>query len=116
MQRIYQNALLLITLFLTSQQLAAQNDTIPVSVDPALQGIYNSKTPVEYTIAGISVTGYKRFDQNLIVSISGLAVGDKVIIPGTDAFGKAIAKLWKQSLVSDVEISITKLVGTDLFL
>jgi outer membrane protein insertion porin family len=116
MQRIYQNALLIITLFFSSGQLFAQTDTIPVSVDPALQEIYNAKSPKEYTIAGITVTGSKAFDQNLIISISGLAVGDKVILPGTDAFGKAIAKLWKQSLVSNVEISLTKLVGTDLFI
>lgn len=116
MQRIYQNVLLIIALFLTSQQLVAQNDTIPVSVDPALQDIYNSKFPKEYTIAGITVTGSQAFDQNLIISISGLAVGDKITIPGTDAFGKAISKLWKQSLVSNVEINLTKLVGTDLFI
>ncbi|MBC7868467.1 MAG: hypothetical protein H7X88_13110, partial [Gloeobacteraceae cyanobacterium ES-bin-316] len=96
MQRIYQNVLFIIALFFSSQQLAAQTDTIPAaSVDPALQDIYNSKTPKEYNIAGITVTGSKKFDQNLIISISGLAVGDKIIIPGTDAFGKAIAKLWK---------------------
>jgi outer membrane protein insertion porin family len=116
MQRIYQNTFLIIALFFTSQQLAAQTDTIPISVDPALQDIYNSKYPKEYTIAGITVTGSKAFDQNLIISISGLAVGDKVSIPGTDAFGKAINKLWKQSLVSNVEINFIKLVGTDLFL
>ncbi len=116
MQRNYQNVLLIIALFLTSQQLVAQNDTIPVSVDPALQDIYNSKFPKEYTIAGITVTGSQAFDQNLIISISGLAVGDKITIPGTDAFGKAISKLWKQSLVSNVEINLTKLVGTDLFI
>jgi outer membrane protein insertion porin family len=116
MLRIYQNVLLIIALFLTSLQVVAQNDTIPTSVDPALQEIYNSKYPKEYTIAGITVSGSKAFDQNLIISISGLAVGDKVNIPGTDAFGKAISKLWKQSLVSNVEIYFTKLVGTDLFI
>ncbi len=117
MQRIYQNALLIIALFFSSQQLSAQvTDTVPVtSVDPALLEIYNAKTPREYTIGGITVTGSKRFDQNLIISISGLAVGDKVVLPGTDAFGKAIAKLWKQSLVSNVEVSLTKIIGTQIF-
>ena len=118
MQRIYQNALLIIAFFFTSLQLSAQViDTIPAtSVDPALVEIYNAKSPKEYTIGGITVTGAKRFDQNLIISISGLAVGDKVIIPGTDAFGKAIAKLWKQSLVSNVEVSLTKLIGSEVFI
>ena len=116
MQRIYQNVFLIIAFIFSTLQVAAQVDTIPeVSIDPALQDIYNAKVPKEYTIAGITVTGSKAFDQNLIISISGLAVGDKIVIPGTDAFGKAIAKLWKQSLVSNVEINLVKLVGTDLF-
>lgn len=119
MQRIfYQNALLVFAFLFTGFQLTAQNntDTVPVSVNPALQEIYNSKYPKEYTIGGITVVGTKSFDQNLIVSISGLAVGDKVQIPGTDVFGKAIAKLWKQSLVSNVEINLTRLEGNLLFI
>lgn len=116
MQRIYQNVLLIFVVVFTGLQASAQTDTIPVSVDPALQDIYNSKYPKEYTIGGITVTGTRSFDQNLIISISGLAVGDKVQIPGTDVFGKAIAKLWKQSLVSNVEINLTKLEGSMLFI
>ncbi len=94
----------------------AQNDSIPVSVNPALMEIFNSKYPKSYTIAGISVTGTKAFDPALISSISGIAVGDKVQIPGTDVFGKAIAKLWKQSLVSNVVINITKLEDQNIYL
>jgi outer membrane protein insertion porin family len=76
MQRIYQNTLLIAVLFLTSQQLLAQADTTsqPLSVNPALQEIFNSKISKKYTIAGITVVGTKAFDQNLIISISGLAV------------------------------------------
>ena len=117
MHRIYQNSFLIAVFFLTSQQLHAQiSDSNAVSVNPALQEIFNSRIPKEYTIAGITVTGSKAFDQNLIISISGLAIGDKIQIPGTDAFGKAISKLWRQSLVSDIQLYITKLEGTDLFL
>ncbi|MEP6712118.1 MAG: POTRA domain-containing protein [Ferruginibacter sp.] len=116
MQRIYQNSFLIVVLFLTSQQLFAQTDTLPpVSVNPALLEIFNSKVAKQYTIAGISVTGTKAFDQNLITSISGLAVGDVVQIPGTDVFSKAIAKLWKQSLVSNVQINFTRLEGNNLY-
>jgi outer membrane protein insertion porin family len=119
MQRIfYQNALLVLAFIFIGFQVSAQvaGDTTPVSVDPALQGIYDSKYPKEYIIGGITITGSRSFDQNLIISISGLAVGDKVQIPGTDVFGKAIAKLWKQSLVSNVEINITRLEGSTIFL
>ena len=116
MHRIYQNSFLFALLFLFSQHVNAQNDTTsPVSVDPQLQDIYNTKVPKQYKIAGITVTGAKSFDQNLIISISGLAVGDKIQIPGTDVFSKAISKLWKQSLVSDVQLNLTRLQGSDLY-
>lgn len=112
MQRIYKGIFTIATLILSSQFVFAQN---PVSVNPELEAIFDSRVPKEYTIAGITVVGAKAFDANLIISISGLAVGDKVTIPGTDVFGKAIAKLWRQNLISDVEISLTRLEGRDLY-
>ncbi len=115
MERIYKGIFFIATLIFSSQFVSAQTDTTPVSVNPLLQDIFTSKFPKEYTIADITVTGTKAFDANLIISISGLAVGDKVQIPGTDVFGKAIAKLWRQSLISNVEISFTKLEGTNLY-
>ncbi len=118
MHRIYPKSLLTALLFILSQQILAQNanDTVPVSVNPALQEIFNSKFPKTYTIGGITVTGSKAFDANLIISISGLAVGDKIQLPGSDVFGKAINKLWKQSLVSQVQIYLTRLEDTNLFI
>ncbi len=97
----------------TSAQIG--KDTVPTSVNVELENIFNSKTPKEYTIAAIKVTGTQSFDANLIVSISGLAVGDKVMIPGTDAFSKAINNLWKQNLISNVEIYFTSLIGKNLY-
>jgi outer membrane protein insertion porin family len=91
-------------------------DTTPVSINPQLQEIYNSKFPKEYTLAGITVTGTQSFDESLIISISGLAIGDKIQIPGTDAFSKAINNLWKQSLISDVKVYLTRLVERDLYI
>jgi len=89
--------------------------THSMSINPGLVDIFNTKTPKEYTLGGITVTGNKGFDGNLIISISGLAVGDKVQLPGTDVFSKAINKLWKQNLIADVEIYFTKLVDRKLY-
>ncbi len=113
MHRIYKRIFFIVTALFTSQLLMAQVET---SVDPALEGIYKSKVAKQYTIAGITVTGSRSFDANLIVSISGLAIGDKVMIPGTDAFSKAINKLWRQNLIANANIYFTKLVGTDLYI
>ena len=115
MQRIILRMLFLLVIVGSGHQASAQNDTLPVSVNPALQEIFTSKYPKSYNIAEISVTGTQSFDPGLIISISGLAVGDKVLLPGSDVFGKAIAKLWKQSLVSNAIISITKVQDADIF-
>ncbi len=91
----------------------AITDSVPVSVNVSLENIFDAKSPKPYIISSIKVTGTS-FDPNLIISISGLAVGDKVMIPGGDNFSKAIDNLWKQNLVSDVQIYFTNLVGDKL--
>ena len=91
------------------------SDTTPVSsVNVALENIFNAKAPAEYIISDIKVTGTQSFDPNLIISISGLAVGDKVMIPGGDNFSKAINNLWKQGLIADAEVYFTNLSGKNL--
>jgi len=90
-----------------------KTDTIPSSVNVELENIFNAKTPKKYTLSHIAVTG-TTFDPNLIISISGLSIGDKITIPGGDEFANAITNLWKQNLVSDVEIYLTNLVDDSL--
>jgi len=91
-------------------------DTTPVSIDPLLEEIAKSTVPHEYTIAGITVTGTKYLDQQLLISISALNVGDKVMIPGGDNFSKAIFNLWKQNLFSNIKVLITKVQGDNIFI
>ncbi|HUP12123.1 MAG TPA: POTRA domain-containing protein, partial [Niastella sp.] len=109
---------LLVFASLTVGSLRAQvvTDTVPTSIDPELEGIVNSKVPKEYFIGGIVVTGTKRYDQQLLISIAGINVGDKVMIPGGDNFSKAIVNLWNQHLFSNVQIYFTKLEGNKLFI
>jgi outer membrane protein insertion porin family len=114
MPRIYKTLSLTAFLLCTAHLLFAQEPA--TSVNPALKDIYENKTPQKYTIAGIQVKGTRSFDANLIISISGLAVGDVVSLPGSDVFNKALVKLWKQNLISDAEISITKLEASNIFL
>ena len=94
----------------------AQNDTIPgASVDPALMSLYSAKYPRKYTIADIQVKGNKAFDPAIVISVSGLAVGDEVTIPGGDNFAKAISKLWTQNMFTNINIYITKLEGENIW-
>lgn len=71
--------------------------------------------PKTYEIAGITVTGIKYLDQDVLISLSNLKVGDTIQIPG-DAITKAIEKLWKQGLFSDIKISVSKVIDNRIFL
>ena len=111
MQKVYKLLMLAIVLSLASTVASAQEkkDTIITNVDADLINIYNQKTPKKYKISAIKVTGNSFFDENLLISIANVNVGDEIVIPGGDLFSKAITKLWGQNYFSDVEIFITKL-------
>jgi len=97
--------------------LLAQTDTLPpASVDPELLAIYGAKIPRKYVIADIQVTGNLKFDAAIVISVSGLSVGDEVTIPGGDNFSKAINKLWSQNMFTNINIYITKLEGSNIWL
>ena len=66
--------------------------------------------PKEYEIGGITVSGVKYLDANVLKHMSGLEIGEKILIPSED-ITKAIEKLWKQGLFSDINISATKFQG-----
>jgi outer membrane protein insertion porin family len=105
MQQILQRVSFLI-LFITITASAFGQDTTVTSVDPSLVGIDGGRSK-QFTITSIRVTGANFLDTAIVLSISGLQVGDKVQIPGTDAFSKAINNLWRQRLFSNIQIFFT---------
>lgn len=72
------------------------------------------KTPKQYIIGGVTVTGAKFLSPNVLISISGLKTGDKILIPGPKV-SSAIKRLWKQGILGDVKLSISKLEGDKVF-
>lgn len=120
--RVIGTLLILIALTLANTAVA-QKDTIPVkdtvpaaSVDPELLNILNSKVPKKYVIQEIKVTGAKLFDPAIVISVSGLAVGDEVTLPGGDLFAKSINRLWTQNMFTNINIFITKLEGRNIWI
>lgn len=71
--------------------------------------------PREYTIGGISVSGANFIDQNVIIMVSQLNIGEQIIVPGED-IAKAIDNIWKQGLFMDVSIGATSIEGNIIFL
>jgi len=75
----------------------------------------NYSSPKEYEIAEITVEGVQFLDNNALISISGLRVGDKIKIPG-DGISSAIKKLWKQGIIGNVSIEASKVEGEKIWL
>jgi outer membrane protein insertion porin family len=118
MQKVYKFLLLafisnLIGLAAFSQDV---KDTSITSIESDLINLFNQKTPKKYKVVSIKVTGNHYFDENVLISIANISVGDEILIPGGDAFAKAINKLWQQSYFSDIEIYITKLEDKNISL
>ena len=107
--------------------LRAQTDTLMVRTDTLIQqtdtvSAANPVPEIEYTmqrrtyeIADITVTGADSYEDFVLIGFSGLAVGDKIEVPG-DAVTKAIRRFWKQGLFSDVKIEATRIEGGKIWL
>ncbi|MFZ7145624.1 MAG: outer membrane protein assembly factor BamA [Bacteroidota bacterium] len=71
--------------------------------------------PGTYVIGGVLITGTKYLDENVLISISGLAVGDSLEVP-SERTSDAIKNLWKQGLFSDIQILVQRIQGKTIFL
>lgn len=108
---------LLVIVAAPALQLSAQEDTTkPTAIDPNLLALENARIPKEYTVAGIDITGINHLDTSIVLSIAGIQVGDKIMIPGSDVFARSIQNLWRQKLFSNVQIFITRLEGENIWL
>lgn len=71
--------------------------------------------PRDYEIGGITVTGVKYLDPQVLVMLSGLQVGETISVPG-EKITNAIRKLWEQGLFEDVSITYINKIGRKIFL
>jgi outer membrane protein insertion porin family len=93
-----------------------EKDTTITSVDVDLVNLFTQKKARKYKVAGLKVTGNNYFDETLLLSIASISIGDEITIPGGDNFAKAINKLWGQNYFSDVQLFVTKLEGTNIWI
>ncbi|HJV18363.1 MAG TPA: POTRA domain-containing protein [Sediminibacterium sp.] len=118
MQKVFKLSLFALVVLLFSQSAFAQqtsgSDTTITSIEADLINLFSQKTPKKYKVAAIKVTGNRFFDENLLISIANISVGDEITIPGGDHFAKAINKLWGQNYFSNVEIFVTRVAGKEI--
>lgn len=71
--------------------------------------------PQEYEIGGITISGVNFLDENILIQLTGLKIGDRIEIPG-EKITKAIQNLWKQQLFSDIKIELSRIESDLIFL
>ena len=101
--------LLILFLFITSHCSFAQANLFSQSkkIDYA--------SPKTYTLGGITIEGTKFLDHQTLINISGLSIGQSITIPGDELTG-ATKTLWEQGLFSDIQIRISTIQGSTVFL
>lgn len=80
----------------------------------ASSGDIDYRNPKQYEVGGILIAGTRFLDDDALISITGLKVGDKIMVPG-DKTAKAVENLWKQELFEDVQLKITSIQGNLIF-
>ncbi len=64
----------------------------------------------EYIIGDIIVTGINSYNENTVITFTGLKTGDRITLPG-ERISKVIKKLWDLELFSDINFYITSVEG-----
>lgn len=100
--------LLAILLMGVSLQSAAQEKIINPSIS-------YSDAPRNVVIGGLTVSGVQGYEDYVLTSISGLAVGQRIELPGSQ-ITQAIKRYWKHGLFSDVSIAADSIVGDSAYL
>ncbi|MHB8207020.1 outer membrane protein assembly factor BamA [Mucilaginibacter sp.] len=71
--------------------------------------------PKDYIIGGITVTGSKNLDKDVLITISKLTKGDRINLPG-EANASVIKNLYNQGLFDDVQLNISRMTGDTVYL
>ncbi|WP_431163245.1 BamA/OMP85 family outer membrane protein [Flagellimonas beolgyonensis] len=69
----------------------------------------------QYILGGLSVTGLQSYNEQTVVTYTGLRVGQPIKVPG-DEISAVIKKLWSLELFSNVEMYYTKIEGDKIYL
>lgn len=84
-----------------------QRDTNPV--------VDYSRSPREYILAGLTVSGAKNYEDFLLVGLSGLQKGQKISIPGEEITA-AVKRYWRHGLFSNVSICVDSIIRDSAYL
>ncbi|MDO6761011.1 POTRA domain-containing protein [Tamlana sp. 2_MG-2023] len=76
-------------------------------------GCFNAEAQdpnTKYVLGEITVAGNTSFNEQTIITYSGLSKGKEIFVPGEE-ISNAIKKLWGSKLFNDIEVYVTKVEG-----
>jgi len=65
---------------------------------------------IKYTIGKIEISGLNSFNEQTVLTFTGLKPGERVYVPG-QRLSDVISKLWEQKLFSDINIYVINIEG-----
>ena len=111
MRKFLVQILLLSGLSLLSSQLRAQSVTPESPQNDKVE--INYARPTNYRIADIAIKGGEGYDNAVLISLSGLNVGDLVEVPGI-AFSDAVRRFMRNGYFDNARIVAKKIEGNQI--
>lgn len=78
------------------------------------EDIINYSVSEDYIIGGVTISGIRFLDPNVLIGIAGLRRGQSIEVPG-EAITNAVQKLWQQGLFSDIRVTISRIQSDTVF-
>ena len=78
-------------------------------------GDFNLIPGIDYEVAGITVSGGKDLDPNVVIMLTNLRVGDNIQFPDPK-ISDAIRTLWRQQLFEDITFKVVSKSGKKVYL
>ena len=72
-------------------------------------------TPRSCEIGGMTVKGVEGYEDYVLTGISGLSVGQKITVPGSE-ITEAVKRYWRHGLFSKVSVTADSIVGSKIYL
>ena len=107
MKRPWSLLLLILLLAMPSAMKAQERQDKPTIV-------YGNKAR-QMELGGLCFTGADEYDEYVLVSLTGLSVGQPVSVPGEE-ITQAIRRFWKHGLFSDVRVEADSIVNNKIYL
>ena len=108
----YINRILFSTCLICTLSPLAGHAQVEKQVKPEIQ--YTAVHPT-YVLGGLVVDPISGFEEDFLLNISGLTIGETYEIPGAE-ISDAIRRYWDQKLFSNVKIEADSIVGNQIFL